>query len=243
MFGWTVIDSIKKHALSEYPRESCGLVAGHRYHRCENVHEDPENHFRISAQQFGRVCIEHGDIQAVVHSHPDGPDYPTVADQREQILTGFTWGVTVVSKGEVALDPWWWGDSVPIAPIDCRRFRHGIHDCFGLVRDWIRLNLGVVVPNVVRGYEFWRQGSNTLIENYKSAGFVIIDELEKPGDCAIFKIRSQVPNHCAVYIGDDTFLHHFPDRLPQTGIVGRWLKYIAKDGKRDGYMRFVGNVA
>ena len=237
MFDWTVIDSIKKHALQCYPDESCGLVAGGAYHRCENEHEKPSEHFRIAAVRFVEIRNKYGAIDAVVHSHPDGPDYPSFRDQEEQISGGISWGICVVTKGEHASDPFWWGDQVPIASLETRRFRHGIHDCYGFVRDWLRVHLQVNPTNIPREYEFWDSGSNTIIDRYLDAGFRIIDRLEIPGDVGVYKIRATVPNHCAVYVGDDLLMHHFPDRLPCDSIMGRWEKY------RTHAMRYTGRVA
>lgn len=238
MFPIEVIEAVKAHAIECLPEESCGIVAGGRYHPCVNEHATPLEHFRIDPRRVVELRNSCGSIEAVVHSHPGGPDYPSYDDQREQIAMQMPWGICVVDpEGESAQDPFWWGDQLPVAPFDTRRFRWGIHDCYGLVRDWLRLNRGIMLKNIPREHEFWNSGSSVIMDHYEEAGFVQIPEIELPGDCGLYRIRSTVVNHTAVYIGEDLMYHHFPGRLPVTEIVGRWMKYMTHA------MRYVGDVA
>ncbi len=78
-----MIDTIHRHAGAEYPRGSCGLIVirkgREKYLPCQNAAHGTE-HFIISAQDYAKA-EEHGEIVAVVHSHPDAPATPSEADR------------------------------------------------------------------------------------------------------------------------------------------------------------------
>lgn len=237
MFGREVIEAIKLHAISEYPRECCGLICQDGYHPCANVSESNEEHFRISPHEYALLRVRFGNPVAVVHSHPDGPDHPSVDDQRGQMASGIAWGICVVRDGGGADEPFFWGDDVPIYPIEHRRFRWGIHDCFGLVRDWYRINRGILIPNMVRSSDFWEKGENLIIENFRAAGFSPIEGISLPGDVGLYTIRSKITNHCGLYIGDELMLHHFPRHEPRESHVSMWHKDLSMA------VRYSGNAA
>ena len=61
----------EKHAMREFPNESCGLVINDKYFSCNNVSPNPERDFVICPQDYMSAAMS-GRIQAVVHSHPQG---------------------------------------------------------------------------------------------------------------------------------------------------------------------------
>jgi len=117
-FGADIIYAIKEHAQSSYPEESCGLVTEEGYLPCENKHPDPRIAFLIDPAVTASV-LQRGAILAVVHSHPDGPNFPSYADQLNQIDSGLTWGIVPVIGVTDPIDPdnvkalasdvLWWG--------------------------------------------------------------------------------------------------------------------------------------
>lgn len=54
MLSQRLITAIEKHAAAAYPHECCGLIIRatrqRRYIPCSNSHENPSEHFMISAQ-------------------------------------------------------------------------------------------------------------------------------------------------------------------------------------------------
>jgi len=69
------IDAIFKHAESEYPRESCGLLAKlggeELWFPCENHAEDTEEGFLFNSVEYMTITMKTDSIVAIVHSHPD----------------------------------------------------------------------------------------------------------------------------------------------------------------------------
>jgi proteasome lid subunit RPN8/RPN11 len=65
-----VIDSIKSHALLEFPKESCGFILKNRgYLPLVNISTDPENYFKIKTSDY---LSNLNNVLAVVHSHTKG---------------------------------------------------------------------------------------------------------------------------------------------------------------------------
>ncbi len=156
--------ALKAHAIAEFPKESCGLIVAGAYVPCFNYAADPENDFKIAGEDF----IGHApNVQAVVHSHPNGPFYPSNRDMQGQLQTALPWFITA-TDGERASDPVQWGDRSDIPALVGRDFMHGITDCYSLVRDVFALGKDrlaeqgidwphepIVMPEVPRDDNWW----------------------------------------------------------------------------------------
>ena len=232
MFDASVIEAIKAHAINAYPEESCGFVVDGVYLQRQNTAEEPEKGFRLAPQTWA-AAAKHGEIQAVVHSHPHGPDCPSEHDMRLQIDTAVPWGI-VATDGEGCREPFWFGDQVPIPELVGRGFRHGVTDCYSLIRDWYRLERDVTLPVYPREWEWWREGEDLYQRFFGDAGFVRIHEAEvQAGDVFLAQIRSPVPNHGGIYVGRGLGLHHLAARLESDFSrlsvrepVNRWRNHI-----------------
>ena len=66
------------------------------------------------------------------HSHPDGVGCPSESDMRYQQQLAIPFVVMVWPL----YDCFWWGDQLTPAPLLGRGFRHGVHDCYSLLRDY-----------------------------------------------------------------------------------------------------------
>jgi len=54
-------------------------------------------------------------------------------------------------------------------------------------------------------------------------------------DVLIFAVDSEIPNHCAVYLGNDVIYHHARNRLScRESLYPFWIKYLV------GSYRYVG---
>jgi cell wall-associated NlpC family hydrolase len=94
-----------------------------------------------------------------------------------------------------------------------RPFLHGMFDCYTLIRDYYRRNFNIILPtNLQRNWEWWTEGSNLYVDNAKKYGFEEVQDI-KIHDVLIMNINSQVPNHGAIYLGDNKILHHIGGRF------------------------------
>lgn len=227
-FPAKIVSKAKEHARSEYPRECCGIIAGDDYHPCENTHENPEEHFKLSIDSFLKVTGEFGEAGAIVHSHSTVP-WPSEDDLCQQIASNIPWGIVWVQNG-LARDPLWWGDSLPMQPLIGRPFIHGIFDCYALSRDYLRSEHGLTIPNVPRKHAWWndKDAPNVLLEHIDHLGFDVIGTGSefRPGDGFLVAVRGSKPNHCGIYIGKELFIHQPVETISRREPINRWVRYI-----------------
>lgn len=226
------IADMQAHALAEFPREACGLIVRGRYLPQANTAADPLNDFIVAD---GVWRSYEGRVQAVVHSHPhraSDPEaarimpWPSKSDMQGQIATAVPW-IIIATDGIRASEPIIWGDEHDVPELIGREFRHGVTDCYALVRDCYRTRYGVLLPEVPRDNAWWDAGENLYLDNLERNGFVRIDAGElKPGDGVLMQIRSPVPNHAGVVVENGLVLHHLQDRLSRREPLGPWMKHV-----------------
>lgn len=230
---------IRDEAIAAYPQEAVWLITEAGCRQVENIHEDPENYFSLS-QADTRKALAQG-LLAVVHSHPSNVAAPSASDMQGQINTAVPWGI-VGTDGVTAGRIVWWGTASVRAPLVGRRFRHGIADCYSLVRDYYAEEKGVDLPEFPRDWGWWNKGENLLMDGFPVAGFVPIDVSEaRPGDVWLAQIGSPVPCHCGVLLEDELTLHQVcstnpvdDSRLSVREPLFRYQRYITH------WLRYVG---
>lgn len=215
------------HVIDCYPQEACALVVDGKVLTVTNTHTDPCNHFRIDPVEL----VRHKDYQAVLHSHMtstgrEDPRTPSHHDQVSQITSGKTWGISSTDGNRVS-PVLWWGDAVPIEPLEGRQYVHGVHDCWGLVRDYYRLQ-GKQVGNHPRDSDWWDHGQSLIThQTLEAEGFhpIQISDLDI-GDLLTYKINSPVTNHFAVYTNPNEILHQLSFRLSGYDSFSKWRKFL-----------------
>lgn len=222
----TWLQEAHAHAAAEAPRESCGVViiqhGRERYWPCRNLAE--EDFFRLDPSDYAEAEA-HGQVVRIVHSHVNYSANPSDADRAACEKTGLPWTIIGVPSGEVReLEP-----SGFKAPIVGRKYAFGVHDCWTIIRDWFREARGIELPDYDSGpYGWWNEGGDLYRQNFAAAGFRQIEERElQAGDCMLFQIRAKVPNHAAVYLGNQMILHHQEGRLSCRELYGGYIRKMA----------------
>lgn len=241
------IEALRDHALASYPNECVGYIdLSGLYHPLANRAADPRQ-FAVPDHRVIADLIATGQIRALCHSHPGGPDCPSQMDMRTQVELDIPF-VIVATNGQACADPFAWGDQIDDQrPLIGRPFRHGVDDCYALIRAWWRARRGVILPDFPRQWEWWGRDPGNGVErdlyrrHFSDAGFYEISAGEaSEGDVWLAAIRSDVPNHAGVYLSDGLALHHAalahafdPSRLSRRDPIARWLPYITHWLRRD----------
>lgn len=230
--------AVLEHARREYPRECCGLIivrrGRERYVPCRNTAIGSE-HFILPGEDFA-AAEEQGTVMAVVHSHPDAPATPSQADRVSCEASGLPWHIVRVDRAELddhSLDLQTIEPSGYQAPLVGREFAHGVLDCYALVRDWYRIERGIVLPDFERRDDWWLTGENLYLDNFRAAGFEPVADGAplKVGDGILMQVRSpQHPNHAGVYIdeGFQWMLHHAHGRLSTREVYGGYWREVTR---------------
>lgn len=219
--------SIEEHAISEYPRECCGVIIAdgnkEKYIPCRNIAENNLD-FRLSAEDYA-LAEDSGQVLSIVHSHIDRDAYPSEADKVSCEQTELPWHIVSVGKdaGESSPKVTGWHSFKPSgyeSPLVGREFFHGSLDCYGLIRDFYKREMGIELPDFERD-DFWWQKDDAqelYLENFEKAGFYLVNDGPQFGDVVLMQYRSDKTNHGGVYIGDSNLktqpnLHPVPNAL------------------------------
>jgi len=204
-----------EHAEACYPMEACGLWIEKngdiQFIPCEPL--KAAGHFSISPLKWLEAEAA-GTIKGIFHVHPDAPPLPSEGDIAAIDAWGLPWVIMSWPSGE-------WAQFEPKEkpqPLLGRTFKYGSNDCFGLVRDYYR-RLGVQLLNPDRQPLWEQHGENLYLDNLERLGFFLVQE-PKLHDLLLIQINSPVPNHGALYLGDNRILHHLEHRLSARAVYG-----------------------
>jgi proteasome lid subunit RPN8/RPN11 len=219
-----LLPAMFEHARAEMPRESCGLIVvakgRRRYVPCRNL-AGGAGQFVLCPQDYA-AAEDKGEVLAVVHSHPDAAPVPTLADRAGIESTGLPWViVNPRTEAHTVTEP-----SGFVAPLVGRPFVWGVHDCYGLIRDYYRAALCIDLPDFAREEEFWLRGQNLYVDNFGQAGFAPAEGPLRRHDVLLMKTASPVPNHGAVLADDGVILHHVAGRLASREVYGGYWRKV-----------------
>jgi cell wall-associated NlpC family hydrolase len=205
-----LLEDMKRHAMEQFPEESCGVLTEDAYIPIPNVAEQPHVDFLMAAAPWHELYLS-GVVRAVVHSHSSGTAHPSKSDMISQRDVALPFGIVVMNNKTSVREVFWFGDQARdmTRPYEGRVFRHGVDDCYELAREWYKRERNVSLPYFPRNANWWNTGDEVLRDNFADMGFKEIDFRQlKPGDALLMHIMSQKINHCGVYSGNDILLHH-----------------------------------
>ena len=223
---------IKEATLLVYPEEMCGILTKDSFIQVKNIAEEPTKAFRMHPLELAKICKDE-TILAIVHSHcrnariPEVFDTrtPSLADMEGQKLGTVPW-LIVATEGMSVTTP------LQIPRIGNnnyigRPFIWFIHDCYTLIQDFYKFELGIDLPNHTPEHDFkeLRYFSN-LFDNFLMAyGF---EELEvrgtelKKGDLLLVNNLGGVRNHLAVFDGEALYHQDMLSvKVPSSTFAGR----------------------
>lgn len=234
------LQAFAAHAVAQYPREACGVVAGAAYVPCDNVAADPIRDFAITAQQMALIELERGPIEAVLHTHTynaqrprEHPEWPSHMDMDCWLKASTPWGIAA-TDGEGISQLVWLEDAKP-APYEGREFLWGVHDCYSLIRDWFKQERGITLNNYAREWGHWNKGKSMYDDLFAKEGFVEITAKEaKVGDCVLMRYATRVTSHAAVITGTDQILHHLYHKQSGYDTLQKWAYMVTKFVRYEG---------
>ena len=212
------------HAKDQDPKESCGLLIDvkgkEKYFPCKNLSTYSQQCFIIDPEDYAKA-EDSGKILAVIHSHPVTSPVASQADMISCEESGVIWHI-VNPKTEQ------WGFYKPSGykpPLIGRHWVWGITDCWSLVRDWYKENLGITLRDWNRPTTPEEFIENPVFEKCAwRTGFRQLRPEEKleNGDLLFMSIMATGLNHVAIFLDGDV-LHHLADRISCKEPYNQWL--------------------
>ncbi len=226
-------DSNKKifseHAKEQMPFEACALLiiekGIEKIILCKNIADNKKNQFIICPDDYV-LAESRGQVISVVHSHPFSSPLPSDGDKVSCEKTKLIWHIYGVSCDD-------WYELRPNnfkIPFVGRQFMHGVLDCYSIIKDYFEFELSILIPDFDRKFEWWNAGQNLYLDNFSKAGFVEVkNQTLKKNDVILMQINSPVPNHGAIYLGEEKILHQLSGRLSSIDVYGGyWQKHTVK---------------
>ena len=228
-------DAAIDHAQKDSPNEACGLLAVYKgkekYFPCRNLAEEKGEYFIIDPDDW--VTIEDkGEIVAVIHSHPNCPPTPSQADLAScEYLDLPFYIVTPETQQWHYFEP-----SGYKKGLIGREWVWDIQDCWSLVTDWYKEKKNIEIKHWPRPSSPQEFEQNPYFEKViTGSGFIELDDNVdlQVGDVLLMDSSQNKLSHVALYIGDQTILHHCVKRLSCREIYDQ--KYIEWTKKRYRY--------
>jgi len=208
-----------EHVKKEYPKEACGFILSikgkERYFKAYNKAKALKDHFIIDPISYADA-EDTGEILAICHSHPDKSCKFSEQDIKSCNASKIPWFIFSWPEGKLNyFQP-------KISKLIGRQFVHGTTDCYSLCQDYYKETLNISLEYFNREDEWWDKGENLYINNFKAQGFIEVSDDIKKHDGFLMKVLSPVPNHAAIFIGENKILHHLYGRLSNREIYNKY---------------------
>ncbi|HBM2922450.1 TPA: C40 family peptidase [Klebsiella oxytoca] len=215
------IEDIRHHAIADYPREACGVVAKNgdveRYFRCGNITGgNSEECFTLNPRDYA-AAEDWGEVVAIVHSHPDATARASPTDLAMCDATRLPWHIFSYPEGD--LRTYHPRDELPLIGRD---FVLGVYDCWGLVMSWFQQTHGIILDDFRVSYPWWEDEypDNFYHDCWYACGFREFDGPPRDGDLVIMQVQSNKWNHSGVLVDGGMLLHHLYGHLSKRAPYG-----------------------
>lgn len=212
-------DFIKEDSLARFPEESCGLIIDNtKTFRCNNSHEgNKKEHFKIDNREY-LAASKTGKITGIYHSHTSFKKEFSILDK------------TISEEFKLKLVLYHCPDDSFLYyepngfnnPYVGKKFKWGKSDCFSLIKNYYRGELGIDLDEEVkdRDKDFFRNNLDIFnkykyVDIAKRNGLTVYGNKEKllKNDIILFRNKTSGTFHFAIYIDDNSILH-----LPDHGV-------------------------
>lgn len=233
------IKLIEIHTLACFPEEMCGGLTKDSFIPFTNISSDKEHSFSVSSLELVQYI---DSLIAIVHSHCRHVKHPVVfdtrtpsaADIKAQKKSNLPWlivaceGITVTSPLEIPRQ----SNNEYIG----RPFIWFVNDCYSLVQDYYKYELGIELPNHKANVDFLdldRNGNlfDSFITEYNFKESSSLVNLRN-GDLVLLDYNGKIRNHLGIY-HNGNIIHQdlLSVEVPFETFIGRInkvLKYVSK---------------
>lgn len=233
---------LREYSLHKWPNEAVALLSYNKKNGeeeiifCENVARDKRRYFAIDDNIYIKELLKDNYI-IIFHSHCyNKPNYKLDNFSPDDIEKSEECGWPFLMFNS-STDKWnyYEPESRSIVDLLNRPFVKGVWSCYTLVKDYYKINYNIDLnyyfsPDDIKEFDLFDK-------HFQEEGFeeISLEKIEK-GSLILFKIgRSKFSNHIAVYLGDNTFLHHPLNKLSRYEILNhKYIKRINKILKYNG---------
>ena len=220
-----------KYAKEIAPDESCGLVAiikgKETFWPCKNLAESKFEYFIIDPDDWVKA-EDSGEVIAVFHSHPQMPPFPSQADLASCEYLNLPFYIVTPETRE-------WHYFEPSGykkGLIGRQWVWGVQDCCSLIYDWYEEKRNIVLKHWERPKSPKEFSESPLFEyGIPRTGFKELDDTLdlEIGDVLLMDTGTGNLDHVALYVGDQTILHHCVKRLScRETYDQKWIEYTKK---------------
>lgn len=200
-------EQIQQHTLDCYPNEMCGVLTSDTFIPVTNVAENPQKNFKLDNLELGIVYTKF-EPKAIVHSHcvdprkvqlfdPRTPSCEDIEGQKKSNLPWLIVGCEGMSVSAPIYLP-----RVKNSNYYDRQFMWYMNDCYTLVQDFYKFELGIDLPDhkAKEGYEVLRKQIQIFEPFITEYGFkeVSLDSLQE-GDLLLVDNAGFEENHLVIY--------------------------------------------
>lgn len=207
--------------------EKCGFIlhdgSTARFIECRNSSPTPAQSFQIEPGDYVAAKMQ-GHLLGVWHSHPVDAAFSEADLHYAQATALPSYLYNLPAKT--------WHEYIPPTyrpPLEGQPFVMGFFDCFGLVRNYYRQQLGIHINDYDRDESFIDLPSISILDHYMDEGGyrAVGTATLRKHDVLVFNVGRIMPQHFGVFVGNSRVMHHVYKGLSRTDLFNSaWQRRI-----------------